>query len=152
MVIGVILLVLAAALLILGGLAWSRKLPGNGIIGIRVPEVRKSRELWDAAHRVAGPLWVVGGISLLLSALLAFTATGWMWLIVVLLGLAAVVLLGMGAGTGARAVSILDPQNQDAGCSSCSDGGSCGCGGHAEPAPEVDFDALRKALGSSEKK
>ncbi len=152
MVIGVILLVLAAALLILGGLAWSRKLPGNGIIGIRVPEVRKSRELWDAAHGVAGPLWVVGGVSLLLSSVLAFTATGWMWLIVVLLVLAAVVLLGMGAGTGARAVSILDARNQDDGCSSCGDGGSCGCGGHAGPAPEVDFEALRKALDSSEKK
>lgn len=153
MVIGVILLVLAAALLILGGLGWSRKLPGNGIIGIRVPEVRKSKDVWDAAHGVAGPLWVVGGVALLLGALVAFTATGWMWLIVVLTVLAALVLLGMGATAGARAAAILDARAEaESGCSSCGDGGSCGCGGHSEPAAEVDFEALRKALDSSEKK
>lgn len=153
MVIGVILLVLAAALLILGGLGWSQKLPGNGIIGIRVPEVRKSKDVWDAAHRVAGPLWLVGGVALLLGALVAFTAAGWMWLIVVLTVLAALVLLGMGANAGARAAAILDARAEtESGCSSCGDGGSCGCGGHSEPAPEIDFEALRRAVDSSEKK
>lgn len=155
MVIGVVLLVLAAALLILGALAWSRKLPGNGIIGLRVPEVRKSREVWEASHRVAGPLWVVGGVSLALSGLVALTATGWMWAVVVVTALAALVLLGMGASAGARAAAILDirAQAESDGCSSCSADGGCGCGGGSPAAaPEVDLDALRKAVDATEQK
>ena len=73
-VIGVILVVLAVALLVLGGLAWSRKLPGNGVVGLRVAEVRKSKELWEGAHHVAGPLWVVSGVAMAVGALVAFTA------------------------------------------------------------------------------
>ncbi len=153
MVIGVILLVLAAALLVLGGLAWAQKLPGNGIVGIRVPEVRKSEDVWKAAHRVAGPLWVVGGVALALGGLVAIPATGWMWLIVALTVLAALVLLGMGATAGARTAAILDvrAEAESGGCSSCSNGGGCGCGGHdARPAPQVDLEAARRAAEASD--
>ena len=51
--------VLAVLLIVVGALGWAAKLPGNPVVGIRVPEVRKSQELWDMAHRVAGPLWVL---------------------------------------------------------------------------------------------
>lgn len=48
-----LLLILAALFIIVGGLGWAGKLPGNGVIGIRVPEVRKTKELWDTAHRLS---------------------------------------------------------------------------------------------------
>lgn len=156
-VIGVILVVLAVALLVLGGLAWSRKLPGNGVVGLRVAEVRKSRELWEDAHRVAGPLWVVSGIAMALSALVAFTATGWMWLIVVLAAVASLFFLGLGGSMGARAAAILGARAEaeedasgEGGCCGGGEGGGCGCGSPA-PAPEVDVEALRRAMGSAEK-
>lgn len=43
-VFAVLLLVLAVFTTVVGVLAWRMKLPGNGVIGIRVPEVRKSKE------------------------------------------------------------------------------------------------------------
>ena len=55
-ILGTLCGILAVVLLVVGVLGWTAKLPGNPIFGIRVPEVRKSKELWDMAHRVAGPL------------------------------------------------------------------------------------------------
>ena len=80
-ILGTVLLILAIALLVIGVLAWRRKLPGNPVIGIRVAEVRKSKEIWEAAHQVAGPLWLVGGVALVFGGLVAFRAEGWMWLL-----------------------------------------------------------------------
>ena len=71
-----LLLILAALFIIVGGLGWAGKLPGNGVIGIRVPEVRKTKELWDTAHRIAGPLWTVSGVVLALGGILSFGASG----------------------------------------------------------------------------
>ena len=60
---GSLLAFAAAFTLIIGVLAWTRRLPGNKYIGIKVPEVRKSKEVWDTAHQFAGPLWVAAGVS-----------------------------------------------------------------------------------------
>ena len=70
----------AAAQLVAGGLAWSGKLPGNGVVGLNIPEVRTSRERWDAAHRIAGPLWTLSGVALVFATLIAVVASGWLWL------------------------------------------------------------------------
>ena len=102
-----LLLILAALFIIVGGLGWAGKLPGNGVIGIRVPEVRKTKELWDTAHRIAGPLWTVSGVVLALGGILSFGASGWMWLVVALAVVGSLALLGMGAGMGAIIVKAL---------------------------------------------
>ena len=141
-VIGVILLVLAAALLLFGALSWSKKLPGNSIFGLRVPEVRKSKEAWDSAHAVAGPIWAFGGVALLFGSLIAFIASGWTWVLPVLTVLIAVAALSVGANAGARVATLLDAEHAEGGC-----GEDCNCGA---PAPEVDVDALRRAASQAD--
>lgn len=138
-VIGVILLIIAAILLVVGGMGWAGKLPGNSVIGIKVEEVRKSQEIWDAAHKVAGPLWFFAGAVFAFAGLFAFRASGWFWLIVVALAIIALVAIGVGGSSGARIAANRDvaqmvkEQNP-------------------EPAPsaKVDMDALRKAVDRSD--
>ncbi|MBV7282356.1 SdpI family protein [Corynebacterium sp. TAE3-ERU30] len=145
-VLGIILLILTLALLILGALAWTQHLPGNGLIGIRVPEVRTSREMWNAAHKVAGPVWLVAGLAMGIGALLAFSAAGWMWLLVLAAVVASVTLLGIGAALGAKAVAIIDANRKisDAAAAQAGDSES------QAPQPEVDVDKLRSALRRSQ--
>ncbi|MGP6174187.1 SdpI family protein [Corynebacterium sp. A21] len=148
MLIGVVLLVLALVLLIAGVMATSRRLPGNKIIGLRVPEVRKSKEIWDGSHAVAGPLWIFGGVALTFGGLIAFIASGWLWVFPAVTLVVGIVALASGANVGARTATLLDArhQDEDAGCASCSNDGGCGCGGHNEaPAPVVDLAAVRRA-------
>ena len=52
-VLGCVLAALAVVLVLVGVLAWTRHLPGNKYVGIKVPEVRESREVWDAVHQFA---------------------------------------------------------------------------------------------------
>jgi|LSQX01.3.fsa_nt_gb uncharacterized membrane protein len=149
-VIAVILLVLAGALLLFGVLSWARKLPGNAIFGLRVPEVRKSEEAWRAAHAAAGPIWTFGGVALLFGAMLAFVSGGWMWVFTVVTLLVALVALSLGANVGARTASLIE----DSGDSGDSEEGGCGqdcnCGAPAET-PAVDLAALRKAASEADK-
>lgn len=139
-VFGTILAILAAALLIIGGLAAARKLPGNSFVGIRVAEVRKSREIWDAAHRVAGLYWLVGGVALVFGALVAFRADGWMWLIPAATVVVALIAVGAGANAGARVAAVIDVadelEKKDQ---------------PAAPAPRVDLDALRRAASQADR-
>lgn len=109
-ILGSLLGILAVLLIVVGALGWAAKLPGNPVFGIRVPEVRKSQEFWDVAHRVAGPLWVLSGVSFVIASLVAFAATGWMWLVVALAAVAGIVFIGMGAGMAAHTVAMLDAQ------------------------------------------
>lgn len=152
MLIGVVLLVMALVLLVTGVMATSRRLPGNKIIGLRVPEVRKSKEIWDGSHAVAGPLWILGGVALTFGGLISFLADGWFWVLPAITLIVGLVALASGANVGARTATLLDAQNQDedAGCASCSNDGGCGCGGHDEaPAPIVDLAAVRRAADVS---
>lgn len=141
-IVGIVLLVLAAALLIIGVLAAGRKLPGNSIVGIRVAEVRKDREIWELAHQIAGPFWAIGGVSLLFAAFVAFRASGWGWLVPVALVLLAVFFLGVGANAGARRAAAIDvareveKNNPET----------------TPPAPSVDLGALRRAASASDDK
>lgn len=172
-VFAVVLLIIAVFTAIIGGLAWAQKLPGNSVIGIRVPEVRKTQELWDTAHRIAGPLWVLAGVSLFLGAVLSISASGWMWALVALAFVAWLAFLGIGAGMAAHTVALIDAQSAAAisdgccssgssesndpaadcgvtgGCGSCSLQGACEGGGAAFQA--VDLDAARRAAAASDK-
>lgn len=162
--------ILAVLLIVTGALAWTAKLPGNPAIGIRVPEVRKSQELWDMAHRVAGPLWVLSGVAWTIAALVSFAATGWMWLVVVLGVIGGLTFLGMGAGMGAHTVAMVDAKRKAQGESVDAEGGCCssdngegGCCSTSEPAadapvvnttplnaPAIDLDAVRRAAQASQ--
>ncbi|MDO4911078.1 MAG: SdpI family protein [Corynebacterium sp.] len=151
-IIGVVLLLCALIQCIVGIAGWAQKLPGNPYVGIRVPEVRKTPEMWNTAHRIAGPLWTVGGICLAAAGALCFMDSGWKWLLVVLTIIGWLVFLGMGAGMAANAVAYLDASAKDDG--GCGDGGcGCGdggCGGGAEPAPEVNVDAVKNAAAQAD--
>lgn len=164
-ILGTLCGIIAVVLLVVGVLGWTAKLPGNPIFGIRVPEVRKSQDLWDMAHRVAGPLWALSGLVWAIAALVAFTAAGWMWLVVGMAILAGLVFLGMGAGMGAHTVAMVDakrhreeiqatrdahpkPLDPEAG----QEGDSIApTAEEAAPKPSVDFAALRRAIDNSDK-
>ena len=61
----------------------------NATIGIKIPWTYSSEENWNATHRFAGKVWVIGGIALLFSMLLPLK-----WSIaVMLLSIAVLVLL-----------------------------------------------------------
>ena len=42
----------------------------NGTIGIKIPSTYSSEENWNATHRFAGKVWVIGGITMIFSMLL----------------------------------------------------------------------------------
>lgn len=134
----------AAAQLVAGGLAWSGKLPGNGVVGLNIPEVRTSRERWDAAHRIAGPLWTLSGVALVFATLIAVVASGWMWLAFAFALLCAVVAQGVAGYMAARSAAVwamrdeIEASRSDAGCG---DGSGCGCcGDGAAEASEEPYD------------
>ncbi|QNQ91308.1 hypothetical protein GP475_12195 [Corynebacterium poyangense] len=138
---GILFLILGVAQVTFGFLAWKRKLPGNKFFGLRVPEVRKSKEIWDSAHAIAGPVWLCGGLTLLFASVIAFLAYGWLWLLTAATVLIALASLGLGANVGARTAVVMDQDMVDEDSSCCSSPGS------SAPAssPKVDLDAVRKA-------
>lgn len=141
-IIPIVVLILAAALLVVGALATTRRLPGNPLIGLKVPEVRKTKEIWDVSHAVAGPMWVAAGASLLFGGLMGLRLSTLLGVIFLALTIfVAAVFLGVGANNGAKAAHLMDRQHKDEG--GCGD--SCNCGSE-EPKPEVDVAALRKAM------
>ncbi|GAB3943324.1 SdpI family protein [Corynebacterium tapiri] len=133
--VALVLGVLGLALAVISGLALLKKLPGNPIVGIRVAEVRKSREIWDAAHHVAGAAWMVGAVALLIGALVASRAEGWLWLIPVAMVIVALIALGAGANLGARLAASIDVAQEVEAAQA------------PAPAPkaQVNLDAVRKA-------
>ena len=162
-VLSVLLFVLGAAVLVTGVLAVTAKLPGNRWVGLRIPEVRKNREMWDTGHRIAGPTWTGAGVALIAAGLLGLQG-GWLWVVSALLVVGALFLVGMGAALAAQTLAKIDhakaqrteQQRASAGCcSSGSSGSSCGggCGGHdGATAAEPDLDAARRAVASQDGK
>ncbi|WKD62269.1 hypothetical protein CCICO_11390 [Corynebacterium ciconiae DSM 44920] len=145
-VLGIILIILTLLLVVVGALAWTKRLPGNGVIGIHVPEVRTSREMWNAAHAVAGPVWLVAGLAMGVGALLAFAAEGWMWLLVVAAVVASVALVGIGASLGAKTVAIIDANRKITDAQSAQQPSSA----PQAAQPQVDVDKLRSAMRQSQ--
>ena len=144
-VLTILLVILALVVLTVGLLGFIEKLPGNGVVGLRIPEVRKSSENWVLAHKIAGPAWMGAGAALLGAALLTTGIGGWMWLVFALLIVGALFLIGMGsamaASTMARLEHVRSQQEEDeraaAGC--CSSGSSSNddaSAGGCEPSAE----------------
>ena len=134
-IIGILFIVCALALLIPGALATAGRLPGNSIVGLRVPEVRKDEGIWVQAHRIVGSYLIFGGAALAFGAAFSFIASGWLWLVPAVLAVLAVVACALGGNMGARAARLIDDaRNADATNST-----------DATPAPAVNLDALRNA-------
>lgn len=149
-ILATIFFLLGAGQAITGILGWTGKLPGNPYVGIRVPEVRKSEELWITAHKIAGPFWTLSGLTLMAAGALSLNAHGvGSWLLVVGAVIATLVFVGMGAGIAAHTVAMIDARAQaEGGC----DSGSCGCGsggcGSAEDA-SAESSATGAATGAT---
>lgn len=107
-VLTILLVILALAVLTVGLLGFMEKLPGNGVVGLRIPEVRKSPENWVLAHKIAGPAWMGAGAALLGAALLTTGIGGWMWLVFALLIVGALFLIGMGSAMAASTMARLE--------------------------------------------
>ncbi|MDR7330564.1 SdpI family protein [Corynebacterium guangdongense] len=139
-IVGIVLLLLAVILIVIGALAATRRLPGNSLIGIRVAEVRKDKEIWELAHQIAGPFWAIGGVSLLFAGFIAFRASGWGWLVPVVLVLVAVFFVGAGANAAARRAAAIDVAREVEKNNPAT----------TPPAPKVDLNALRRAANASD--
>ncbi|PAY22458.1 hypothetical protein CEY15_13675 [Dietzia natronolimnaea] len=132
----VVVVVLAGLALVVGvtGLLGSLgRLPGNGVLGVRTPETRRSPEAWTLANRAAGPALIGSGLTLLLGALGVGLIGGWVGgLVVVVALLGSLALLSAAGLAGSRAAALWDaaqdPDQDESGCGCGSEGG---CGGHA---------------------
>lgn len=125
-ILSILLAVFGLGIFVVGALAVAGKLPGNGVVGLRIPEVRKSQQMWTLGHRIAGPAWLGSGLAMLAAALLATSASGWAWIIVVGLGLGSLFLLGMGAALASHTLAQMDAKAQK---EAASDSGCCSAGG-----------------------
>ena len=129
----VVLVLLVGLALVVGGtglLALIGKLPGNGFLGVRTPETRRSPEAWHLANRAAGPAFLASGLALGLGALALGLIGGWVGgLVVVVSVLGALALLNVAGLAGSRRAAMWDAtQDDDQGGCGC---GPDGCGGHS---------------------
>lgn len=127
-VLTIILAILGIAVLAVGVMALAGKLPGNSVVGLRIPEVRKSKDNWVMGHKIAGPAWAGSGVVLLGAALLSTKVAGWMWLVLGLLVIGAAFLLGLGAALAAHTLARIDAQRLQAEAAAEEATGGC-CGG-----------------------
>ncbi|MDH2456807.1 SdpI family protein [Corynebacterium bovis] len=159
-ILAVLLVVVGLAVLVVGVMGLTGTLPGNSVVGLRVPEVRASRTMWVTGHRIAGPAWIGSGVAVVAAGLVAWRASGWGWLVVALLVVGGLFLLGMGAALAAHAVARIElrkgqeaeARRASAGC--CSGGGAgrgAGTAGRAAaPTAAPDLDAARRAAAAQD--
>lgn len=106
-VLSVLLFVLGVAVLVTGLMGLAGRLPGNRWVGLRIPEVRKSKDMWVTGHRIAGPFWTGAGIALLLGGLVSLQG-GWLWAVAGVLTVGALALIGTGAANAAHIMAQID--------------------------------------------
>jgi uncharacterized membrane protein len=70
-IIAVVLAIAAIALITIGYLGWTERLPRNQWAGIRTKTTMSSDEVWRVAHRKAGPWLTVSGVVMLPAAALS---------------------------------------------------------------------------------
>lgn len=150
----VVVVLLVGLALVLGGTgvaALVGRLPGNGVLGVRTPETRRSPEAWELANRAAAPAFLGSGLVLLLGALALGLIGGWIGgLVVVVSVVGSLALLSVAGLAGARAAAMWDATNGDGGGCGC---GPDGCGGHSagttDSGPSTCSDAGSSPAGSS---
>lgn len=130
----VVVVVLVGLALVVGGtgvLALTGKLPGNGILGVRTPETRRSPEAWDSANKAAGPAFIASGVTLLLGTVALGLIGGWIGVLVVVVAIVvSFALLNVAGMAGARAAAIWQAGRDEDGDGGCGCGPD-GCGGHS---------------------
>lgn len=120
---GVLLLVASAALLTVGVLGWSRRLPRNRVAGIRTPATLRSDAAFVAANRVAAPPVLAAGAICGVGGVLTLGAGGALLVVILTVtGVGAVALLISGGLLGHRVATALPPPQ--ARCGGC----ACGAG------------------------
>ena len=128
----VVMVLLVGLALVVGGTGLAGllgRLPGNGVLGVRTPETRRSPEAWELANRAAGPAFLGSGLVLLLGALALGLIGGWVGgLVVVVAVVGSLALLSVAGLAGARAAAMWDAARGDEGGCCC---GPDGCGGHS---------------------
>ncbi|MHA2790185.1 SdpI family protein [Corynebacterium sp. S7] len=140
LIVAIIFLIVAVALIVVGGMASAGKLPGNSYIGLRIAEVRKNESTWIQAHKVAGPFWILSGVIMAFGAAFAWISSGWLWVLPVLAVILAIVFVSVGANFGARAAAVVDKTIEDRESQPP----------EPHPAPQVDFEAMRRAASKSD--
>lgn len=130
----VVVVVLVGLALVVGGtgvLALTGKLPGNGILGVRTPETRRSPEAWESANKAAGPAFIASGVTLLLGTVALGLIGGWIGVLVVVVAIVvSFALLNVAGMAGARAAAIWQAGRDEDGDGGCGCGPD-GCGGHS---------------------
>lgn len=106
-VLSVLLFVLGIAVLVTGLMGLTGTLPGNRWVGLRIPEVRKSKDMWVTGHRIAGPFWTGAGVALLFGGLVSLQG-GWLWAVTGVLVIGALTLIGIGAANAAHIMAQID--------------------------------------------
>ncbi|MFN3601110.1 MAG: SdpI family protein [Dietzia sp.] len=130
-VVVVLLVALALVVGVTGLLGLLGRLPGNGVLGVRTPETRRSPEAWTLANRAAGPGFLVSSLMLLLGALGVGLIGGWVGgLVVVVALLGSLALLSVAGLAGSRAAALWEAA-QDEDQDGCGCGSEGGCGGHS---------------------
>lgn len=129
----VVLVLLVGFALVVGGTglaALTGRLPGNGVLGVRTPETRRSPEAWEMANRAAGPAFLGAGLAVLLGTLALGLIGGAVGVLVVVVAVViSLALLNVAGIAGARAAAIWQAaQGEDEGGCGC---GPDGCGGHS---------------------
>ena len=83
----VVSLTMGALFVIIGN--YLPKCQQNRIVGIRIIWTLKNEANWNATHRFAGKVWVIGGLLLMASSLLPYSILPWVMitLLVVFIGL-----------------------------------------------------------------
>ncbi len=69
-------LLVGAMLIIIGN--WLPKCKQSYTLGIKLPWTLDDEENWNRTHRFAGPIWVAGGVVVMLAA---FLGGSWLWLL-----------------------------------------------------------------------
>lgn len=134
-VLSVLLFVLGIAVLVTGLMGLTGTLPGNRWVGLRIPEVRKSKDMWVTGHRIAGPFWTGAGVALLLSGLVSLQG-GWLWVVAGVLAIGALALIGIGAANGAHIMAQIDLRKGQEAEQQRSAAGCCSSGNNVPAASE----------------
>ncbi|AWT27465.1 MULTISPECIES: SdpI family protein [Corynebacterium] len=155
-VLSVLLFILGVAVLVTGIMGLTGTLPGNRWVGLHVPEVRKSREMWTTAHRIVGPFWTGAGAAVIVGGLVSLRG-GWMWAVAVLLTVGALGLIGVGAANAAHIVARIDlrkgqeveARRAAAGCCSSGGGAAASSSGSSAAGSRTTGSAAADSCGGS---
>ena len=63
------------------------KVTRNFVVGIKIPTTLADEDNWNRTHRFAGPIWVAGGLTLLLCGMLGISSWGLPLVILIVLAL-----------------------------------------------------------------